>query len=274
MNDYKPHGPDSYIQKELAKLGEKFPHFADICYKFAIHLPFYYPEREMPEEGIIHAICEQGSGSHKMLLVHKKTAGILLREKLITQKMLSPEMLYTEVPDGYKEVPLETYPVKSQEFIDKQYAAYEEFIKKPRPKHKPTEKQALSMLRKAKRDNKDDYGKQMKKAVAEGLAQAPYAPLMPYYLVADGGRINSEYTFLSDAEAQKETAEFVSDMEKEELMDERFEGIVFAKGADGDRVILAPDGVPSRIGHDSLEAIDTWDDLAMFFSDVIEMEDD
>ncbi|MBQ9966055.1 MAG: hypothetical protein IJO95_00265, partial [Clostridia bacterium] len=136
------------------------------------------------------------------------------------------------------------------------------------------EKQALSMLRKAKRDNKDDYGKQMKKAVAEGLAQTPYAPLAPYYLVADGGRINSEYTFLSYAEAQKETAEFVSDMEKEELMEDKFEGIVFAKGADGDRVILAPDGVPSRVGHDSLEAIDTWDDLAMFFSDVIEMEDD
>ena len=32
MKDYKPHGPGSYIQKELAKLGEKFPHFADICY--------------------------------------------------------------------------------------------------------------------------------------------------------------------------------------------------------------------------------------------------
>ena len=91
--------------------------------------------------------------------------------------------------------------------------------------------------------------------------------------VANGGEICDEYRFLAYEEAKSETAEFFAELEKEELMEEKPHGVVFAKCPDGDAVLLLDSGKVARFSHEAPEFIDEWSSLAEFFEEGIMMEE-
>ena len=68
--------------------------------------------------------------------------------------------------------------------------------------------------------------------------------------------------------AQATTAEFHADMAEEGLL----EGIAFVRCADGDKVVLRPDGTVARFSHEGPEVCEDGPSLAQFFVDTAEAE--
>lgn len=270
------HGEGSYIYEKVHVLGGYLPRLNEMFYDFRIAMQDYFHPDTMPKTGFAYIAerfyPESDEFFRFQIFVHKDTAEILLREKLIQKKWLRPVPITDIVPDGYEKI--ETIPMgrPKKEYFDAMQAEYEEFIKKPRPKRKATDKDALSCMRKIKTENKEDFNKKMKKDIAESLIGTEYETLTPYYLVADGGYLSNEYRLLPYADTMAATEEFISDMEKEELLEEKPTGVVIATCADGDKVLLCPDKTVIRFPHDGLEATVEWINLAEFIIDAIETE--
>lgn len=273
---YIPHGPGSDFYKRLEILGGKLPRISEIFANMEFTLPNYYPAELMPDDGFV--IVPAGYAFPKYL-VHKKTAELLVSNKILSKKHLYPVPLYNELPVGYEKHFYEMwhigrYEIPPAEYIDKMFGEYEEFLKKPRPERKATAKEALKLFRKAKTQRKDQFKKKMKKEIAEAITAPEYEILVPYYLVADGGYISDEYNILPYNETFSATEEFLADMAKEETTELNTDGIVFAKTADGEYLLLKPDGKVWRISHEVPEVIEDWDSLAQFIVDSTEIEPD
>ena len=246
---------------------------AEIFYDFQVHLPDYYPVSEMPKGGFAFVQGRSGETSRDTLLVHRDTAEILLREKMLKPQWLRPVPFYEEtVPPGYQEIVLDRtiYPKKpEQQHFEEMELEYHEMKKRQRPKRKATEKQAVKAMRQAKRERKEDFNKRMRKEVHATLEGSVYAPLAPYYLVADGGHLSDEYRILPYGEVAPATAEFRAEMAKEELLDVPLDGLVFALCPDGDKVLLRSDGTVARVSHEVPESTEEWPSLAQFVVDEI-----
>ena len=146
-------------------------------------------------------------------------------------------------------------PIPLKTYIEKNLELYEKLKAKGRPEYIVKEKEALKFLRKTKAERKEDFNKRITKKIAESITDPIYSSILPYYLVSDGGLLSDEYTFLSYADSLKATNEFFEGLEKEELLEEKPEGIVIATCADGDFVLLAKDEKVIRFSHEVPEAI-------------------
>ena len=146
----------------------------------------------------------------------------------------------------------------------------DDFRKISRPGQNITDNDALKALRKAKLERKNDFSKGMPQANRDIIVGTKYSPLISYYAVADGGYISDEYRFLSYTDANRENEEFYIEIENEELLNEIISGIVFASCADGDLILLRPDGSVARFSHEVPEIIETWQSAAQFFVDNLE----
>ena len=65
------------------------------------------------------------------------------------------------------------------------------------------------------------------------------------------------------------TKEFYAELEKEELLEDKPIGKVFATCADGDVVLVTEDEKVIRFGHEAPEVINEWQTIAQFFFDAI-----
>lgn len=274
--DYEHH-VGTAIYEKFQMLGGHLPRLNEIFYDLRAYVPVYYPHDKMPVSGFAYIAESESIGENRSddfwqfnILIHKSTAEILLKEKLIKEKQLIPIPFYTELPDGYSDVDNIPMGRPKKEYFDAMQAEYEKFIKKPRPKRKATDKDALSRMRRTRTENKENFNKKMKKDIAESLTGTAYEPISPYYLVADGGYLSDEYRLLPYLDTIKATDEFIADMAQEELLENKPSGIVVATCADGDQVLLCPDKTVIRFPHDSLEATNDWINLAEFIIDAIE----
>ena len=125
------------------------------------------------------------------------------------------------------------------------------------------------MLRKAKRDRKQDFAKRITQRDADAAEAAGYGSLLPYYGVANGGYLSDEYRFLSYTDSRSATDECNEMLDKDELLEERPCGVVIATCANGDMVLLLQDGSVIRWGHEEPEVLLTWKNVAQFFYDAI-----
>ena len=172
-----------------------------------------------------------------------------------------------EVPGGYTLAETSPVPHPRQAFLDAMLAEYEALKNTPRPLRQMTEKDALKILRLAKKERKDDFRKALPKAKKEALADTAYAPLMPYYSVANGGFLSDEYQLLSCDEALAENEEFHRALAAEELADKPI-GVVIGKCADGDAILLCGSDV-IRFSHEAPETTAQWPSLHQFIVDAI-----
>lgn len=274
--DHTPHKKGSELYRRLEQVGGYFPRVAELFYVLDCFLPDHYLKSELPEEGFVRSCYHKGGHfGRDCLLIHRKTAEMLLEEKLISKKLLRPVPFYEEdaVPPGYVVTEMGQIPIPRQSYMDEMQAEYEKFILKPRPERKATEKEALKLLRKAKIARKENFGKKLKKELCEQLDGTVYAPLEPYYLVANGGSISDEYEVMPVEKLCEEAAEFAKELDAEEQLEQPVEGVPFVWCADGDRVILRPDGSVARFSHEEPEMTEMWPTLAQFFADCIEIEE-
>lgn len=271
----RPHGPGSELYRRFEQLGGFLPRVAETFYDLHAELPKCYPAAGMPESGfafVYWAIGEHWSDRRYQLLVHRDTAERLIGEKVLSPRYLTPVLLYDTVPRGYMEQAALPFPVPGEARRAELYAQYEAMKNKKRPLRKATEKEALSVLRKAKHLRKNEFAKGMKRTLAPALDGTAWEPLKPYYLLADGGALSDEYELLSYEAAQAATTEFHADMAEEGLLEEQPEGIVFVRCADGDKVVLRPDGTVARFSHEEPEVCEEWPSLAQFFVDTVKAD--
>ncbi len=256
-------------------VGGHFPQVAQVFHEIQmLDLPVVYFREDMPERGMVsvdYRAAKDSAYSIRRVLIHRDMAEILLREKGITPAQLKPALVLDQIHSGYQELKLKPQPRPLAAHLEKSLREYEAFKTKPRPRRAVSEKDALTQLRRAKRDRNEDFEKPLSKAKAEALESTPYGALIAYYRIANGGNLDEEgeYRWLPHAEALEENGAFQADLAAEETLEAKPNGVVFAKCADGDAVLLCGDGTVIRFSHEEPAAIAQWPSLAQFLFEAL-----
>lgn len=267
----KSFDPHLATSKTFAAAGGWLPEISKVFHEIQqVQMPDCYLAKDMPAGGIAYTyIPSRWDIRRHSILIHKTIAQALLEQKILPPSALRPAPVVDELPGGYILKKTSPIPVPNQAFRSQMLAEYEKLKATPRPVRLISEKEALRALRSAKKERKEDFKKAYPRAKAPDLAESAYAPLVPYYLVADGGFLSDEYELLPYAHAVKENADFHKSLEAEELIEEKPDGIVIAKCPDGDTVLLCRDGAIIRFSHEMPEATAQWQSLAQFIVDAI-----
>ena len=249
----------------LPRLGEVFARWTQL------NLPYCYRKEDMPAGGIAYAYIPSTFSCCGLyqVLVHKDVAQQLLQEKAIPTGALKPVPVLDVIPSGYTLRATSICPRPTREYMEQSLLNYDILKKKDRPLWQISEKDALRVLRKVKTDRKEDFDKKLSKAKAEVLTETKYAPMLPYYLIANGGQLSDEYRLLSLDESDTATSEFRNILESEEPLEDKPDGIVICACANGDWVLLLRDGTVIRFSHEVPEITEQWPSLAQFIVDAI-----
>lgn len=260
-------------KRDLRKLGPDggwLPRLGQVFSKWTqLSLPECYLKEDMPAGGIAYAYIPSSwscCGLYQ-ILVHKDVAQRLLQAKAVPASALKPVPVLDDLPSDYTLRETSPYHRPTQEYMAQSLRDYEALKKKVRPTWVVTEKDALKLLRKAKKEGQ--LGKKLAKAKVEALAGTAYGPLLPYYLITGGGYLSDEYKLLTVPESQMETAEFYQALEKEELLAVKPEGLVICTCANGDKVLLLHDGTVIRFSHEAPGVCEQWQSLPQFIVDAI-----
>ena len=259
-------------REKINALGGYLPQIADVFYKLQlIDLQDCYIESDIPNCNIALAYCPKTftyCGRNKFL-IYKDFAQTLLKEKAISESDLTPAMVVKELPDGYTltRTVMPDRPIAS--CLQKSIAEYEKLKNTERPLRMISEKDALKLLRLAKKERKEYFKKAFPKAKSDDIAKTNYAPVLPYYLIANGGYLSDEYELLPYDNAAEESKLFAKELLTEELLDANPDGIVIAKCPDGDKILLCTDGKVIRFSHEQPVATEEWVSLAQFVADAI-----
>lgn len=259
-------------REKIDALGGYLPQITDIFFKLQlINLQDCYIDADIPNCSIALAYCPRTftyCGKNKFL-IHKNFAQILLQEKAISESDLMPAMVVKELPRGYtlSHTVMPDRPIAS--CFQKSIAEYEKLKNTERPLRLISEKDALKLLRIAKKDRKEDFKKALPKAKIIDIAETSYAPILPYYMIANGGYLSDEYELMPFGIAIEENKLFTEELLAEELLETKLYGIVIGKCPDGDKILLCDDGKVIRFSHEEPVATEEWVSLAQFVTDAI-----
>ena len=271
---YAPGMPEYDPRKatRMRELGGSLPRLAEMFSDLMIALPRCYLAAELPAGGFSSAFMPPdsrfGSG-RQQILVHRDTAAMLLRRKALQDSQLVPVPVLDAFLPGYEPVVTARQEAPAAAVRDELLKAYEALKATLRPVRMVTEKEALKLLRAAKKARKEDFGKALPRAKAALLADMPWVPLVPYWLIAQSSYLSDEYELLSPDRAAEETAAFRDALAAEELLPDKPDGVVIAACADGDVVLLLRDGAVIRFSHEAPEALNSWPTLPQFIADVL-----
>lgn len=263
--------PEIIDRERIQLLGGYLPKLAEIFSKLRISLQNCYIESDMPDCNIANAYYPTSflHGGKNEFLIHKNFAELLLKERAISESDLRPALVVKDFPAGYI-INKTGMKIRPNEIgLKKSILAYEKLKSTERPSQNISEKEALKALRGSKRERKEDFKKALSKAIVPLVQKTKYTPILPYYLIANGGYLSDEYEFLSYDEAIQENDLFVSELSAEELLKDAIIGIVFAKCPDGDRVLLTDSGKVVRYSHEYPLETEEWISLAQFVVDAI-----
>jgi hypothetical protein len=186
---------------------------------------------------------------------------------VITKSDLVAINVLEEIPNEYEKYTSQELEFVTEEDVYISLKEYEAFLRIPQQERKISEKMAVQILRKQKKDQKEYYNKGLPKRNLDKLIGTIYETMIPYYKICDGGVLSDEYTLLSYKESLIETEEFQKAMNLEEWL-EPIEGILIAKGADGDSIMLTTVKQVKRISHEDCSVIEVWDNVESFIYEV------
>jgi hypothetical protein len=265
-NNYSVSDPNERMK--LSQFGGKLPRLVNMFYRLNIDIPVCFNELDLPETDLSYFNYRTNSYVETGILISKSVADILLQHRLITSSDLLALKVLKEIPSEYKRFSSQPLLEISQSDIEDSFNLYEQFLQTPKQERKITEKMALQLLRKQKKEEIDFFNKGLPKKGCEDLMGTIYEIMVSYYKICDGGVLSDEYTLLSYSESIKGTIELQEMVMYEEWL-QPIEGVLIAKGADGDWIVLNEDKRVTRYSHEDFEVIEMWDNVESFIYDAI-----
>ena len=271
--DVKPeHLPSYPIYNNIEQLGGMLPRIAQIFSTLDIRLQNCYLQEDMPDA----SFADGHTGEYRLvsdrsdMLIRRDAAEQLLACKALMPNQLNPVCIVPEPIPGFLLLPTTEKPFPPSDVLDSRIEEYLQLIQANRPRRIVTEKDALRILKRAKKERTEDFKKVLPQKKRDLLVNTAYEPLIPYYAVCESGYLSDEYRLLSHSESLTTTVKFLEDMAKEETKDIDPDGIVIAICPDGDHVMLTPTGEVIRISHEVPEITEQWGSLELFIADTIE----
>ena len=117
--------------------------------------------------------------------------------QILIETVLRPALIVKDIPQGYAVKQTKRIDRPTPEYMNQSIKEYEKIKTISRPKRKVTESEALKIFRNAKKEKQEDFKKSLPKASILNLNETKYAPLIPFYLIADGCYLSDEYVLLS-----------------------------------------------------------------------------
>ncbi len=257
-------------ERELMEaIGGWSPRVGELFYDLYVEQPKCYLASQLPQGGVVWAYHREKHNPEAATLLHRDLAKALVEARVLLPRDLRPALVVEALGPGYQLLQGTPAPRPTQGYLRKTQAEYEAFCKVSRPKRQVTEKQALTQLRRAKRDRPEDFRKPLPKAKAEALTGTPWEPLAAYYRITDGGYLNEDYALLAQKDWEGENAEFQAALQKEELEEHLPQGVKFGTTPGGDTLLLCSDGTVVTFGHEAPVILDQWPNLAQFVFDLL-----
>ena len=238
---------------------------------YQINMPNCYLEEDLPDGGIAYAYIprDRDCVGVESVLIHRDTAQRLLQKKAIHSDSLIPALVCKELPGGYTMRSTSACLRPAVEVRDRMEQEKNILLATNRPVRMVSEKDALKLLRKAKKENGAVFGKKLSQPDMAIMHDSAYAPLLPYYAVSDGGCLSDEYTLLGFKSAVAEQVQLQGELRDEETLEEKPDGVVIGRCANGDRLLLLTDGQVARFSHEVLQTTDQWPSLPMFLAEAL-----
>lgn len=257
------------IYKTIQELGGKLPQVAGLFTNLHIHLQNCYLRNDMPDACFAYGYLRPTSSStgENDILIRADAVKKLLDQKVLTRTQVSPVYITDQPIPGYALLETMEKPFPATEVLSSRMEFYRNLINTARPKRVVTEKEALKILRHAKKQRAEDFQNGMPKRQRELLINTPYEAMVPYYAVCESAYLNDEFRLLSYKESLERTKEYAENMAKEETKLIMADGIVIVVCADGDPVLMTPERGILRISHEVPEIIGQWNSLEMFFAE-------
>ncbi len=252
--------------KDFDLLTESSRVIAKNCNALTFSLPLAVERSLLPDcdfAGIYSALTR-----HHRLLARKRCRDFLIEEGFLKPEHFVPIIVSDNitVQQAKPLIRMESgkFTPVTQKVKDEIEAKYKKHCKKVKPKRVATEKTALQILRNAKKENGEYFGKRASEKV---LNAALDERLIPYYKTANGGAISDEYTFFSVKEAVEETETFhkAQSLENTDIIPGN--AVVFGCAADGEVIILLPEGKVVRYQQGELAFAFEWDNIECFFTE-------
>ena len=250
----------------LCKLGGKLPRLVNMFYDLDIDMSVCIKKADLPNTDFSYYNYDTYSYVETDVLIRKRVAEILLQRRVISRSDLRAINIIDEIPSEYENYTSQELKPISEEDMEDSIKGYNEFLKIPKEERAISEKMALLLLRKQKRAEKEYFNKSLSKRNCEKLVGTIYETMIPYYKVCDGGVLSDEYTLLSYKESIDEKEEFKEEVKLEEWLVPT-EGVLIAKCADGDAVVLTYGKRVERISHEDYEITEVWDNVENFIYD-------
>ena len=259
-------------KKLIKQAGGWLPYISTFLHKFEqINLEYCYLQKNMPKCKICYAHrSDPNSGTLvNRLLLHKSIVQNLLDNKIIPASSLKPAPIFKKLPGGYTLEKTHELERPNKEYINMMLDKYQKIKNNPRPIKKISEKDALKVLRFAKKERNEDFNKPLTKKIKDNLENTMYNVMIPYYSVSNGCYLSDEYELFSYEESIKEDKIFKENIKKEELINFNLSGFVIGKCPDGDIIILCDNNNVLRFSHEEPVVLQEWISLSQFIVDAV-----
>lgn len=166
---------------KITEAGGWLPRLREVFHTLQfVNLPDSYLAEDLPEGGIVSAYVSDKPSRyvrHK-LLIHKDMMEAMVRQKVLPQSSFRPAPVFKALPGGYTLLHTEPIPRPTAAYMEQMLAEYETLKQTERPIRMVSEKDALKLLRLAKKARKDDFQKALTKAKSAPLLDTDYAPMV------------------------------------------------------------------------------------------------
>jgi len=235
-----------------------------------VELPVMIDPKGMPDSDFASIRI----GNVDIRFVKKAVAEILISENVISSKECIPVRYFDEEKHAVLFRNGASCPTMPNEYIEKMETIKALNDKKLRPEYRVTEKMALTMLKKAKRENRNDYKKGVTSKKAEMADTVIMESLLPYYKIANGGMISDEIEIFGYENIEAATTKFRKGINNEELLgdiDLLMKCNVIGRAVNGDDILLTGKGKVIRFSHEDPALSEEWESITAFFYENIEI---
>lgn len=255
--------------KKIQKLGGNLPKLAHIFTQLEVQTESCYLQEDMPDAFFAYGYYNSFFTCHGDILIRRDAVEELISCKVLSEKQIRPVYLADRIVPGYHLKKTQDMSFPDVDVLEHRMADYQNLVTQNRPERRITEKDALQILRNAKKQRKEDFHGAMPQKQRELLTGTVYADLIPYYSICESGYLSNEYRLLSYQESLDTTRDVSAYLEKEEMKIFSEKGIVFAVCANGDYVMLTKSNEVIRISHEEPVIIGQWSSLAHFIAEEV-----